>query len=168
MRRPWTTIRMAALAAALLVAGTMRAQSATTQATATVVTPLVVTGIAPLAFGVVYQGVSKTIANNAASSGRLRVTGFGTSQIRLTVTLPAVLTNGASTMPINQYSVRINGVNNIAGGQVFSLVSGNSLVGPLTAGNVYLWVGARVQPSASQAFGSYAGSLVLTAVYTGL
>ena len=168
MLRPLSTMKLAALVAAWLVAGAVRAQSATTQATATVGTALTVTAVAPLAFGTVFRGVNKTIANNAASSGRAMITGLGTSQIRITFTFPASLANGANTMPINQYSVRINGVNNIAGGQQFNLVTGQALIGPLTAGSVFMWFGARVQPSATQAVGNYTGAIVLNAAYTGL
>jgi hypothetical protein len=163
-----TRAMWSAALSAFMMAGAVRAQSATAQATANVVTPLSIAATAPLAFGAVYQGVAKTVANNAATSGRATISGFGTSQIRLTFTFPAVLTNGANTMPINQYSVRINGINDITGGQVFSLVSGSALIGPLTAGNAFLWIGGRVQPTATQAFGPYTGSIVLSAVYTGL
>ena len=82
--------RLAALAATLALPALAHAQlSASVQATATVVTPLAVTGTAPLAFGNVFQGVNKTVAYSDAASGRFSVTGFGTSQVAFTFTLPA-------------------------------------------------------------------------------
>lgn len=168
MRRPWSTRHVAALLGAMLVAGSLRAQSATSQVTATVGTALTVVANAPLDFGMVFRGIAKTIANNSTSSGKATINGLGTSQIRITYTFPATLSNGAATMPINQFSVRINTVDNINTGQQFSLVSGNALIGPLTAGAAYMWFGARVQPSATQAVGTYTGSIIVAAAYTGL
>lgn len=168
MRRSSPTRHVAALLGALLVAGSLQAQSATSQVTATVGTALTVSALAPLQFGTVFRGISKTIANNAAESGRAMITGVGTSQIRITFTFPANLVNGASTMPINQFSIRINGANDITGGQQFNLVTGQALIGPLTAGSVFMWFGARVQPGGAQALGAYTGNIVVAAAYTGL
>ncbi len=146
----------------------LRAQSATVAASATVVTPLTVTGTAPLAFGIVFQGVNKTIQFNNASSGRMSLSGFGTSQVALTFTLPPTLSNGVSTMPINQYRVRVNAVNTAAGATRIFLTSGVPVNRNLVAGNLYFFIGGRVQPTATQAGGSYTAPIVLTAAYTGL
>jgi hypothetical protein len=150
-----------------LVVRTGRAQSATTTATAAVVTPLVVAGTAPLAFGTVFQGVNKTIAFSDATSGRLNLSGFGTSQVALTLTLPPALTSGANSMPINRYRVRVNGTNATAGATLIATTSG-TYNRNLVAGQLFLFIGGRVQPAATQAFGSYSGSIVLAAAYTGL
>ncbi|MCC7052588.1 MAG: hypothetical protein IT355_04930 [Gemmatimonadaceae bacterium] len=160
--------RFLATAAALCVAGAVQAQSASIQATATVVTPLVVTGTAPLAFGNVFQGVNKTVLHGDATSGRLSVTGFGTSQVALTFTLPATLASGANTMPINNYDIRINGTNTPTGATALAVVSGTPVNANLVASNLFVFVGGRVQPTAAQAAGAYTGSIVLAAAYTGL
>ena len=152
---------------ALLAAGTGRAQSSTATATAAVLTPLVVAGTAPLAFGTVFQGVNKTVAFNATTSGRLNISGFGTSQVALTITLPPALTSGANSMPINQYRVRVNGTNTTPGATLIATASG-TYNRNLVAGQLFMFIGGRVQPTATQAFGGYSGSIVLAAAYTGL
>jgi hypothetical protein len=146
----------------------LHAQSATVSASASIVTPLVVTGTAPLAFGVVFQGVNKTIAFNNANSGRMSLSGFGTSQVALTFTLPTTLSNGVSTMPINQFRVRVNPTNTTVGATRIFLTSGVPVTRNLVAGNLFFFIGGRVQPTASQAGGTYTAPIVLSAAYTGL
>jgi hypothetical protein len=150
------------------VVAPVRAQSASIAATATVVTPLAVTGTAALAFGNVFQGVSKTIAHGDATSGRFSLTGFGTSQVALTFTLPATLASGTNTMPINNYDIRVNGTNAPATASALTVVSGTAVNTNLVAGNLFVFVGGRVVPAAAQAAGAYTGSIVLAAAYTGL
>ena len=160
--------RILTVAAALCAAAAVQAQSASIQATATVVTPLVVTGSAPLAFGSVFQGVAKTILHSDATSGRLSITGFGTSQVAMTFTLPGTLASGANTMPINNYDIRINGTNTPTGASVLTVVSGTPVNANLVANSLFVFVGGRVQPVALQAAGTYTGTIVLAAAYTGL
>jgi hypothetical protein len=145
-----------------------QAQSASINATASVITPLVVTGVAPLNFGIVIQGVAKTIAWNNAASGRLSIAGFGASQLALTFTLPPTLSNGATTMPINQYRIRGNGTNTTAGATRIFLTSGVPVNRNLVAGNLFVFVGGRVQPTVTQQPGVYTASVILSAAYTGL
>lgn len=161
------TVRLAALAA-LLVPAFAQAQSANVAATATVVTPLVVTGSAPLAFGNVFQGVNKSILFSDATSGRFSITGFGTSQVAMTFTLPGSLASGANTMPIDSWDIRSNGTNSTTGTTALTVVSGTPVNANLVANNLFLFVGGRVVPAASQAAGAYTGSIVLAAAYTGL
>jgi hypothetical protein len=162
-----TTLLLAALALSG-AGGVVRAQSALVASTATVVTPLVVTGTAPLAFGVVFQGIARTIRFNDATSGRISLSGFGNSQVSLTFTLPTTLSNGASAMPINNYRVRANGTNVTAGATRIIVTSGVPVNRNLVSGNLFLFIGGRVQPTAAQAFGSYTAPIVLAAAYTGL
>lgn len=161
-------LRILTVAAALCAAATVQAQSASIQATATVVTPLVVTGSAPLAFGNVFQGVTKTVLHSDATSGRLSITGFGTSQVAMTFTLPATLASGANTLAINTYDIRVNGTNTPTGASALTVVSGTPVNANLVANNLFVFVGARVQPTAAQAAGTYTGTIVLAAAYTGL
>ena len=153
---------------AALAAAPMYAQSASIAATANVVTPLAVTGTAPLAFGNVFQGVNKTIAHGDATSGRFSVTGFSTSQVALTFTLPTTLASGTNTMPIDTYDVRVNGTNAPATATALTVVSGTAVNSNLVAGSLFVFVGGRVVPAAAQAPGAYTGSIVLAAAYTGL
>ncbi len=161
-------LRTAVLAAAAtVVPAVAAAQSATIQATATVVTPLVVTGTQGLAFGNVFQGVDKSIAFGDAGSGRFSVTGFNNSQVALTFTLPSNLTSGSNNLAINNWDVRVNGTNAAAGATALSVVSGTPVNTTLTSGNLFVFVGGRVQPTASQNAGSYSGTITLAAAYTG-
>lgn len=161
--------RLAALAAITALPALVQAQTtANVAATATVVTPLVVTGTAPLAFGNVFQTVNKTVAATDAASGRFGITGFGTSQVALTFTLPANLTSGGNNLPIDQWDVRSNGTNAPATATAFTVVSGTPVNRNLVANSLFLFVGGRVVPGAAQAAGAYTGSIVLAAAYTGL
>lgn len=164
-----TSFRHLGTALALaVVAGTARGQSASIQATATVVTPITVTGTAPLAFGNVFQGVNKTIAFSDATSGRFSLTGYLNSQVAMTFTLPATLANGASTMPINAYDVRVNGTNSTTGTTTLTVTSGTPVNSNFVTGNLFVFIGGRVQPGVAQAQGTYTGTIVLAAAYTGL
>ena len=162
------TARLAAFAALLALPAVATAQSATVAATATVVTPLVVTGTAGLAFGNVFQGVNKTVLFSDATSGRFSITGFGTSQVAMTFTLPTTLVSGANTLPIDTYDVRVNGSNSTAGATALTVTSGVPVNENLVGGNLYLFVGGRVFPAVAQVQGTYSGNIVLAAAYTGL
>ena len=151
-----------------VVAGTAHGQSATIAATATVVTPITVTGAAPLAFGSVFQGINKTILFSDATSGRFSLTGYLNSQVSMTFTLPATLSSGANTMPINTYDVRVNGTNSTTGTTTLVVTSGTPVLSNFVAGALFVFVGGRVQPTAAQAQGTYIGTIVLAAAYTGL
>jgi hypothetical protein len=146
----------------------LTAQSATVASTATVVTPLIVAGLAPLNFGVVVQGVNKTIPFNDAASGRMSVSGFGNSQVSLTFTLPTTLRSGSNAMPVNAYRVRVNGTNVTAGATRVVVTSGVPVNRNLVSGSLFLFIGGRVQPAAAQAGGTYTAPIVLAAAYTGL
>ena len=160
--------RFAVLAALSVLPALVQAQSATVAATATVVTPLSVTGPSPLAFGNVFQGVNRTVAATEATSGRFSVTGFGTSQVALTFTLPTNLASGAVNLPIDSWDVRSNSTNSTTGTTTMTVTSGTAVNSNLVAGNLFLFVGGRVVPGVAQAAGSYTGSVVLAAAYTGL
>ena len=162
--------RFTALAAFAALPALAQAQVSTSvQATATVVTPLAITGAAPLAFGSVFQSVPKTVSATDASSGRFGITGSNASQVALTFTLPANLTaTGGLNLPIDTWDVRTNGTNNTGGATTLAVTSGTPVNTNLVLGNLFVFVGGRVVPSASQAAGSYAGTVVLAAAYTGL
>jgi hypothetical protein len=159
---------LTALIALVGAAGAAQGQSASIAATATVVTPITVTGTAPLAFGNVFQGVNKTVAFSDPTSGRFSLTGYLGSQVALTFTLPATLASGANTMPINTYDIRVNGTNVTAGATALTVTSGTPVNSNLVAGNLFVFVGGRVVPAVAQAAGTYTGSIVLAAAYTGL
>ncbi|MES3034989.1 MAG: DUF4402 domain-containing protein [Gemmatimonadota bacterium] len=158
------------LLGALSLIGTtgLHAQSAPLAATAVVVTPIVVSGTQALDFGNVLQGVNKNVNFNNTNSGRFAVTGLGNAQVSFTLTLPTTLVSGASTMPITNYGVRVNDVSSSAGASQVAVTSGVPFMRNLVSGVLYFFIGGRVTPSATQAAGSYSGSITLAAAYTGL
>lgn len=158
------------LIVALTLIGTtgLHAQSAQFSASATVVPPITVSGTQPLDFGTVMQGVNSNVNFNNVTSGRFSVTGMGNAQVLFTLTLPTTLSNGATTMPISNYGVRVNDVNSSAGASQVIVISGVPFVRNLVSGALFFFIGGRVSPSATQAFGTYSGSITLAAAYTGL
>ncbi|HYW52096.1 MAG TPA: hypothetical protein VE861_15885 [Gemmatimonadaceae bacterium] len=146
----------------------LHAQSSPLTATAAVITSLTVTGTAPLDFGTIPQGVNRNVQFNAAGSGRFRINGLNNSQVLLTFTLPATLSNGAATLPISNYNVRVNDTNTPASARAIVAISGIPALTNLVAGALYVFIGARVSTAPAQAFGTYTGSIVLSAAYTGL
>jgi hypothetical protein len=103
-----------------------------------------------------------------ATSGRFSITGFGASQVAMTFTLPTNLVNGSDNLSIDSWDIRSNATNSTTGTAALTVTSGVAVNGNLTSGNLFLFVGGRVVPAAAQAAGSYTGSVVLAAAYTGL
>ena len=162
-------VRVLFAALALLGASAVaQAQSASTTVTATVVSPLVVTGTAPLSFGVVIPGVNTIVAPTATNSGRLQVSGMNGAQITMVFTLPATLTSGANSMPINSFQLRL-GPNPTPTGLITApAVSGLTLTVNSNVTTIYAFIGGRVQPTLAQASGVYSAPIILTTALTGL
>jgi len=121
-----------------------------------------VSGIRNLAFGNIVRGVAvHVLPSDAVKSGQFRfVTAIG-NVVRLSFTLPTRL-NGPSgaTLPISFNSTDAFAVGAAApvtfnpnNAQTFTIVSSNTI-------NVY--IGGTVTPSASQTFGSYTNTIILT------
>lgn len=164
-------LRVVALPVIVVMTGSrvVRAQAATMQATATVSTPMAVTGLGPLTFGTVYPGVPKTVAYNQTTSGRFRIIGNNGATISITLAFPAVLRT-ATLVPltVGAWDVRQNNNNSAGGATVLPVVNGVPLVHVLhPSGRMHLFIGGRVTPTATQAAGSYTGTITLTAAYTG-
>jgi hypothetical protein len=162
-------VALALLPVALAAArGDAGAQAASVAATAEVSIPMVVEGLAPLAFGQLLPGVARTVAFDAATSGRMRIIAKDGATVRLTFTFPATLASGAATMPVGSWDVRVNNNGNTAGATPITVTSGTPFNRVLPAsGRLFFFLGARVAPAATQPAGSYAGTIVLDAVYTG-
>jgi len=157
------------LAVFALVIGASAAQAQTNNAsitaTAVVQTPINVIGFQPLNFGNVFPGVNKAVAaTDLANAGRFDVTGQLSTSVTLSFTLPATLSFGANTMPIDTYT----GIHadNLAqtGGTGFNPVTGASPTLSATGG-LFVWIGARVVPATNQAQGTYTGTITMTVVY---
>lgn len=163
-------MRKAFLLSAALLAAPAVAQaqvSGNISAQATVLQPLVVTGANTLDFGNVFPGVNKSVAVTDATAGRFDVTGVASSNVELTFTLPANLSDGGvNTMPITAWTGNHNGTNSPTG--TGFTPSGAATAAALSgAGALFVFVGATVQPAGAQVAGLYTGQVDLTVSYTG-
>lgn len=157
-----------ALALALLVGGANVAQaqnSANANVTAEVQQPLTVTNTANLVFGNVFPGLNKTVAVGDAGSARFTIAGQASANVNMTFTLPANIASSGNTMPIATWTGRHNTTNSAASGTDFTPSASATSASVPVGGTLYLFVGATAQPAASQAAGSYTGTMTLTVVY---
>jgi hypothetical protein len=157
-----------AVLALVIGASAVQAQtnSGTIAATATVLTPINVTSVQPLAFGNVFPGVNKSVAaTDLTNAGRLDVTGQVNAPVTLSFTLPATLSSGTNTMPIDSYTgMRADNSAQTVGAALFSPGPSNAATLSPT-GTMFVWVGARVVPATNQAQGVYTANVTMTVVY---
>jgi hypothetical protein len=160
--------KLSLVVAALALTGTaLQAQSnnASITATATVSTPINVLGAQPLNFGNVFPGVNKTVvAMDLTNAGRFDITGQASTLVNLSFTLPATLSSGSNTMPIVSYA-GVHAQNSTGTGGIGFSPSAGSSPSLNASGQLWVWVGAQVQPATNQAAGVYTGSIVMTVVY---
>lgn len=180
------TRRAAALLVACLLgtAGVAQAQASSTQSTnaqitARVFAPLTIVKNEDLRFGNLFAPyAAKTIAftDNAASGGRARFTlsGEGGAELSLVVNVPSFIANVASDqLPVGTFVLRSHTSDVDNAGTDTNLSAGNNtitanLTGTAnTVGALYLRVIATATPGASQATGSYSGTITVTVNYTG-
>jgi hypothetical protein len=177
------TIALASAALALVSTfSTGFAQSASVTSTATIVTPITAAATAPLAFGTISKGATATVAANNASAGA--VTFGGDESDNITITVPATATiattSGAGatmTVTLNRAGVRTN-TTSAQGGSVTLDASSGSATTALSAdasgdgvgsdglGQLYMWIGGAVTPTATQQRGSYSGTFTVSAAYS--
>jgi hypothetical protein len=160
--------KLSLVTAVLVLTGTtLQAQTnnASITATASVQTPINVLGAQQLSFGNVFPGVNKTIAaTDLPNAGRFDVTGQASTPVTLSFTLPATLGSAGNTMPIVSYT-GVHAQNNAqTGGIGFTPASGAS-PSLNASGQLWVWIGAQVQPATNQAAGVYTGSITMTVVY---
>src|SRR5216117_1577040 len=145
--------KLSLVVAALVLTGTaLQAQSnnASITATASVQTPINVVGAQQLNFGNVFPGVNKTVAaTDLTNAGRFDVTGQASTPVTLSFTLPATLSSGANTMPIDTYTGISALTSAQVGGVAFNPVTGAN---PTLSGTgaLFVWIGARVTPATNQ------------------
>lgn len=166
-----------ALAAAPVLAQN-NPQSTTAQVTARVFTPLSVVRNEDLRFGALFAPfAAKTIAftDDAATGGRARFTlsGEGGAELALTIAVPSTIASGANTLAVGSFELRRHTVDANTGGTDEALVAGDNAV-TLTlpgsagaSGSVFLRIRATATPGTGQAAGAYAGTITVTASYTG-
>jgi hypothetical protein len=165
-----TTLRtvLGALAP-IVLASAASGQSATMVATATVARPLAASSLRHLDFGSVYAGITKRIAYDATTSGKMLVSGAAGAEISLTFTLPGALTGGENALPIGAWTGCYNTTDITAACTAF-IPSSSPATAQLdaAAGTLYLFIGATVSPAIVQLQGVYTGSVAVTAAYTGV
>ena len=173
------------IAAAIAIMGLISWSSAWGQdvavgtATATVLAALTVTATQALAFGTVFQGISKTVANNDAASAIFTMGGTANAGVSLYLELPSylALADGSDRMVIS-FTTTDAIVDTTGGGDPTGFVpaDGYNNVNPFSlpttanlsdagAANVYL--GGKVTPTVDQKAGAYSGDIVLTVSYNG-
>lgn len=168
--------RHAALLACLpfLAPGMAAAQgTASIQAVANVSTIALSAGfVQELDFGVVVAGAPTTIDPRSGLAGAFVIHGTRNAEIQVTITLPAALTLGGSSMPIafgpNAGCHRNrNQLNNCtyfdpAAPLIVRIRNQNP-----PDNHYWVWIGGTVTPAPAQPGGTYAGNITLTAAYTG-
>ena len=184
----WTSLMknsikfLAAFAAFLCIGANAFAQSATVTSTATIVTPIAATATAPLAFGTISKGATASVAANSSSAGA--VTFSGDEGDNITITVPASVSiattsgSGASmNVSINRSALRGHTTNAQGSGTTLDASSG-SVTTPLSSdasgdgtnndglGQLYMWIGGSVSPTATQQRGSYTGTFTVSAAYS--
>jgi len=170
MRLDPMRISKLSLAVLALVISASAAQAQTNNAsitaTATVQTPINVIGAQALNFGNVFPGVNKPVAaTDLTNAGRFDVAGQASTPVTLSFTLPATLSSGANTMPIDTYTgMRADDAGQTVGTVLFSPGASNAATLSAT-GTMFVWVGARVVPATNQAQGVYTASVTMTVVY---
>jgi Domain of unknown function (DUF4402) len=130
--------------------------------------PLTVAGVRGVTFGAVLPGVPRVILRtDAVNSGQFNITGNKNNQVRLTFTLPAVMTGPAgATMPLvfggsdAGYSA-----SQTIGSQVAFDPKQSFLATLNKNGRGSVFIGGTARPSTSQRAGPYTGTLTLTVAY---
>ena len=162
----WAKFSTAVVAACVVAASPASAQSANINVTANVFQAITFTGTAPLDFGNVFPGVDKTIAPNAGTSGRFSATGQATANVNMTFTLPANLVNGGgATLTIGSWAGCFDGDSDPAGCTSFVPSGSASAAAFDAAGELFVFIGATVSPTAGQAAGAYTAIATLTLAY---
>lgn len=164
----------------LLIATTMSWSQEVTigTATATVLAALTVTSSAAIAFGDVFQGVPKTVANNDAEAGIFKIVGQKDSPVTVYFQLPEYLSlsDGSDRMIISfsatDCSVDTTGADaptTMAGSKGWQDTDPRNLPAATTVGTsgTNLYLGGQVIPSIFQRAGSYSGDIILTVSYNG-
>lgn len=147
-------------------------------ATATVQTALAVSATAALAFGNVFQGVAKTVANNVATSGVYTITGQTGAGISLYMQLPDYMATATGddrmVISFSTTDASIDSTANVdpttfgagwANEDPHNLPAGVKIGVASSAAAVFL--GGTVTPAVDQTAGAYTGDIILTVAYDG-
>jgi hypothetical protein len=156
---------LAALATISGVGSASAQNNASATVTATVQQPITVTKNSDLSFGNVFPGLDKSIAVTAGGAAKFTVAGQASTPVNLTFTIPATIASGGNTLTLASWTGHYATTDVTSGGTTFTpsaSATGATLSG---TGALYVYVGATAQPTATQAAGSYSGSMTMTVVY---
>jgi len=168
-------MKASVLTAVLFGAGASTASAQTAQnniqALAQVLTALSVTSGDNLNFGLVVQGISKSVDASApaagTTSGKFTIAGQISQAVSITFTaLPANLTSGGNNLPITYTGIH-SLTNSPAGGTAFTPSTGVSSTPLSGTGNLYVFMGGTVTPGGGQAAGNYSGTVTMQVAYVG-
>ncbi len=169
---------MAVVSALAMPAAVMSQDVANGQATATVQTPLTVTAPNDLAFGTVFQGVAKAVANNVADAGVFTITGQAGSGISVYLQLPDYMATatGDDRMVI-AFSATDISIDSTANADPTAFASGWQNTNPHNlpsgviigggSGQTSMFLGGSIYPSVDQTAGAYSADIILTVAYNG-
>jgi hypothetical protein len=151
-------------------------------ATATVQAVLQVTADQALNFGIVYQGVPKTVGpDDDANSGIFTVTGEGGAQVAMYLELPEYISTATGDDRMNIAFAATDATIAYTAASTPSVPGAGASIGenphnlttytlgaaaPDNVAKVFL--GGEVMPSVDQAAGAYSADIILTAAYTGI
>lgn len=165
MTRTASKLSIAVAALTLVGFGSVAAQNnASITVSANVQTPITVTAAANLDFGSVFPGVNKSVAVTDAAAGRFNVAGQASAPVSLSFVLPTDLAAGANLLPIGNWTGNFNTTASPAGTN-FTPSAGSQAAALSATGALFVYIGAQVTPSVSQAAGAYTGTVQMTVVY---
>jgi hypothetical protein len=127
--------------------------------------PITVTKTNDLDFGNVFPGLNVSIGVTSASAAAFSIQGQASANVNLTFTLPSTITSGANNLTIGTWVARRNTTNSSASGTDFTPSASATSAVLSGSGALYVFVGATVQPTVSQAAGTYTGTATMTVVY---
>jgi hypothetical protein len=142
----------------LIVSALSFAQSTTANITATVNATLSIARLTDLAIGNVAQGGTVTILSKSAAAASFQVAGAVSALTTITITFPSDLTSGANTLPFTGQIPTYNTVAGFAASTAFGALTGGQTTSSGT-GALFVYVGGGVTAGASQAAGSYSGTI---------
>ena len=127
-----------------------------------------------LEFGTVFPGVDKTVDKSSPGfAGEFSVQGNNLAEVTIDFALPDSIMHedSAAYMRITFVDPDASYDDGTGGGQAAPSGTINPL-GPSTqdlgpGGQMWLWIGGRVEPGITQTGGDYSGDITLTVAYTG-
>ena len=174
IRRAWLASQFVVTCGFAATAHAQSSASASLSVTARVVAPMSMTVTHALDFGKLLTSTTKTIAPNAATSGRFEIVGQGGSAISVTLTMPGSLTPTSGTnLPVTGWNYIASDTPALTGTAVAFTANGSAPI-PLTlealagTAKMYFGLGATISPNSLAATTAYTATGQITAAYTDL